>query len=387
MAPALKIAAVFLLTLAVALLPASAFAQGRRSTTASPPALRGNIKHWAVSEYPLPRDREQFGGGEEVDFWIEPPDGEGPNAIVGWWVDGSATVYPLVTIKTRVTVEITESDSRFLVQAARYDATTISADEKPAVDLQSWLREQIKALPKGEREPIGDGAPGPRDYPKELRTELYRLDRLRKGRDTPFDQLEDLGGKLLEKFPGPKERGQVYYWMAHVYAQSGLVRPEKVVEHAKKALELPLEPLQAPRLYVYWGDALRVAGAKEPLATRRKHSAVVYLAGLREVMRYPLPAKAPMLPGIERSSRGDKRSAKESESLQRQVAAREFAEFQGVMVQHRDVLVRQIAELYNRPPIADDELRELAAGVLREAWLVDGFQRALKGAPWESIRR
>lgn len=263
-------------------------------------------------------------------------------------------------------------------------------EDGPAAELRTWLREQIKVLPQGEREPVAETAPAPRDYPMELRAQLRRLDSLRRGRDTPFDQVEELGRELLAKYSDAKARGQVYYWMAHVYAQSGLVRPEKVVEHAKKALEHPLEPLQVPRMYVYWGDALQIALAKEPLATRRKHSAVAYLAGLREVARYPmLPAKAPKLPVIERVRGADKDKPptdKGNGRVQRHVAARELAEFQGAMIQHRDVLVRQIAYLSNRPPVADDELRELAAGVLREAWLLDRFHHALKGGAWEPIR-
>ena len=120
---------------------------------------------------------------------------------------------------------------------------------------------------------------------------------------------------------------------------------------------------------------------------RRKRSAVAYLAGLREVARYPsLPAKAPKLPVIERGGGKDKPSDQQIERMRRSVAARELAEFQGAMIEHRDVLVRQIAYLYNGPPVADDELRELAKGVLREAWLMERFHQALKGGAWEPIR-
>src|SRR5262249_30305591 len=130
------------------------------------------------------------------------------------------------------------------------------------------------------------------DISKELQAELVKLDAMRNGKKTPFADLEERGSALLEKYPGAIERGQIYYTLSHVHAQSGLVHPERVVEYSKKALEQPLEALQVPRMYVYWGDAIRLAKAREgPPAERRKWSAVIYLAGLREVLRHKLPAK------------------------------------------------------------------------------------------------
>src|SRR5207244_796263 len=114
--------------------------------------------------------------------------------------------------------------------------------------------------------------PTARQYAREFLDELYQLDQLRNGLETPFARVEELRRKLLAKYPGSKERGQIYYWLAHVHAQSGIVHPDTVVAYVKKALEHPLEDRQIPELYVYWGDALQVALARQPLAARRKHA-------------------------------------------------------------------------------------------------------------------
>ncbi len=358
-----------------------------------PPPLRGEIKHRAVAEFPLPRDRTVFGIGEEVDYWIDPPDADGPDAVIGWQVEGTATVYPVIGPATMVTVGMMGADSRFTVSAARRDPGRITAAQKPAAvgdsavaDFQSWLREQLAALPKGERAPASGDPPAEPEYPKELRAELRRLDGLRQGRQTPLAEVDELGRKLLETYTGAKERGQIYYQLAHVHAQSGLAHPERVIAYARKALEHPLEPLQVPRMYVYWGDAVHVTRAKEPLVARRKWSAVIYLAGLREMLRFPLPGKAPEVPVMARGlgRDADPRSAEGTRRRLAEIAAaRRKAEFQGAMIQHRNILTGQIAALYHRHPVAPEEMRALAEGVLRDPRSLDRFLRAVKGARWE----
>jgi hypothetical protein len=283
---------------------------------------------------------------------------------------------------------VTREEGKLNVVAARGDFGTPATKQKQAaVDLAKWLRAQIASLPKRQPVPAGDDPPAPTEYPKELRFALALLDGLRKGTKTDFDNVDEVGRTLLKKYPGPKERGQIYYWLAHVHGQSGMIHPERVMEYARKALEQPLEPLQVPRLYVYWGDAIqvKVSRAKVPPAERRKWSAVIYLAGLREVLEYSLPAKAPELPAITRGLLRDPRGGLNEESRRRhaeQWAARRRAEFIRDMVQHRNILVGQLAGLYQQGNVAPDELRQLAAGVLRNLWAEDRLMRALKGAPW-----
>src|SRR5260370_32676865 len=83
------------------------FAQGVSPTSAAkrdnaeaaakpvlPLPLRGTIKHRAVALFPLPRDRTTFGIGEEVKFWLDPPEREGAAAVISWHMHGEGTVYP-----------------------------------------------------------------------------------------------------------------------------------------------------------------------------------------------------------------------------------------------------------------------------------------------------
>ncbi len=168
-----------------------------------------------------------------------------------------------------------------------------------------------------------------------------------------------------------------------MHAQRGLIQPQRVVEYAGKALEHPLEPLQVPRLYAYWGDAEQVIRAREPLTDRRKWSAVLYLAGLRDVLRYPLPDKAPELPAVDAGPLGETNPDQAEETRRRharQVAARQLAEFQAAMIRHRGVLIGQLASLYQHRPAGREEIRELATGVLGNAQAVELLLRALSGA-------
>jgi hypothetical protein len=114
---------------------------------------------------------------------------------------------------------------------------------------------------------------------QDLQAELFALEQLRKGKDTPLDEVDRRGAGLLQKYTDPKDRGRIYYQLAHIHAQSALRRPDQVVQYAEKALECPLEPSQRLRLYVYRGDALQMG--KEPFPKKRKRAVVPYLQGLR----------------------------------------------------------------------------------------------------------
>ena len=286
---------------------------------------------------------------------------------------------------------------KLIVSAWRREGGSLGAGQSLAqgseksseADLKKWVRQQVAALPKRPPGPPEMGTASGVDVPKELRAELAKMDGMRKGAKTALDEVDGLGKKLLETYPDPKEQGQIYYMLAHVHAQSGLVRPEKVVEYARKALDHSLEARQVPRLYVYWGDAVQIAKAREakvPFPQRRKWSAVIYLAGLREVLRHPLPAKASEPPPFDRGLVRDPPPGKEEEGRQhlaKYEAARQLASFQRDMIQHRDVLTRQLADLYlRRSPVDHEELRHLAAGVLRDPRSLDRFMRAVKGATW-----
>ena len=52
-----------------------------------------------------------------------------------------------------------EALSRNWVNAVRRDMGPMPQEQKDKVNLRDWIREQVAGFPKGEREPVGMGAP------------------------------------------------------------------------------------------------------------------------------------------------------------------------------------------------------------------------------------
>jgi hypothetical protein len=208
---------------------------------------------------------------------------------------------------------------------------------------------------------------------QDLQAELYKLDRLRKGKQSPLEVVEQQAAELLKKYTALKDQGQIYYQLAHIYAQSGQIQPQQTIAHAMKALELPLEPVQKLKLYTYWGDALRRVHQKSPIAERRRQAAVPYLEGLREAGRYNLPEKAPELPKPPKTDLKptDPGFIELFRKYQEEVKARELPPFQKDMMKHRDVLIGQLVEMYSKPPFATAELEALARKTLADVGMVE----------------
>lgn len=118
-----------------------------------------------------------------------------------------------------------------------------------------------------------------------LDQQLRHVDLLRAGFDTPFDQVEARCNELLEEYTKPEEQAKIYFILAQVEGQSGMQRPEKLIEYVKKALALPLEPLKEVPLYIYWGAAAHAAGRRvrrQDMAATRRQAAIPYLQGLKK---------------------------------------------------------------------------------------------------------
>jgi len=215
---------------------------------------------------------------------------------------------------------------------------------------------------------------------QDFKSDLHTLATMRKSRGMDLDAVDRRGEKLLEKYPDPKDQGQIYYTLAEVHAQSGMAHPERVAEYAHKALEHPLGPGQKERLYVYWGDALQLANPKEAFPDRRRSAVRPYLEGLKALLEYNLPDEPPELPSVSRFDTG-RSNGPEFEALQRQYnqewAAYEKAKFQREMIMHRNVLIGQVAGLYGRKPYAKDEVERLARDTLGNSALVSKLLAAV----------
>lgn len=350
----------------------------KKNVAVTPLPLHGEVKHRAVSDA-IPKDREDFGIGEEIDFWIDRTDD--PAAVVSWQVLGGGTVYPVVGISTTAKVDLSDKEGQFRVEPTRRDPGKFrNADANPEQSFSvGWLQQQIDALPKTVLKPVDQIPPPEPEFTDELQRDLFhKLDAVRDGPRTEVGRVDELGREMLKKYSAPNERGQVYFFLAQVHAQCGLQDPQRVIEYATKALEHPLEVEQIPRLYVYWGDALQLANVTASLSTRRRTAAIPYLAGLKTVLRFKLPRQAPELPGVnlfDVIGLGKKEAEQEH---QRQLAARKLAEFQSEMIQHREVLAGQLRALYWQEPRDVAELRLLADRVLGNPpaveWLIETAQ-------------
>ena len=372
---------------------------------AHPVALRlGEIQHQAVALLPLPRDREEFGIGEEVDFWIDvEPDQEpavlpaatqrtsllpGDAGEVMWVVD-FATAYPIVGTHTRVTLDVRDKDAqsqigvRVIVPdrlqnsgriAANSSILPIVSSAKPiwpwsrdtghgpfagtVLHLASW--QAAVALSGWLTSDQSDVSPANAAFS----SALNELDDLRHGMQTPSKLVALVGQALLDKYQEPQERGQIHCEVAHVFAQGGMQEPDAVIAHAKAALELPIPDEQRLQMHVYWGDALRLRPSEEEFAARRKAAAEVYLKGLNLLADYKLPERAPE-PANEIAIGGAIDDA-QKERNERIMAARQQVKFTAARVLDRDVVSRQIVDIYSRTPLARDELKELASTHLQD---------------------
>lgn len=210
----------------------------------------------------------------------------------------------------------------------------------------------------------------------DLPAALRALDQLRQGHKTPFAEVDRRADELLRKYPDPKDQGQIYFELVQVYGQSA-GPPQRIIEYAKKALQLPLEPSQRFRLYTYWGDAVLLLKPAEPLADRRRAATVVFLDGLMQLRKFNLPEKPPEIPLVTLYDLDD--GAREAEEqYRRDMAAVEQAHFVRAMIRHRDVLTGQIVWLYARKPFATDELRELATKTTKDPQLVARLVKAVE---------
>lgn len=220
-----------------------------------------------------------------------------------------------------------------------------------------------------------------------LEEELLEIDKLRAGFDTPFDEVEKRCNKLLQKYTKPEEQGRIYYELTKVEGQSGLQRPAKAIEYAKKALELTQDPWKKVRLYGYWGSAIEVAHRgthDEEMAKGRREAVIPYLQGLRQLQQYNLPEVKPPIPMasfITHPGQTDSETYRKLKLKQeKEVAAQKLAKLQRSMIQHRDILTLQVSGMYSRFPWASDEIRKLATRILKDEADVERLMSAVDAA-------
>ena len=220
-----------------------------------------------------------------------------------------------------------------------------------------------------------------------LAAELRALDAMRGGTSTPFDKVDEAGRKLLEKYQKPEEQGQIYFMPLQMHGDSGLQTPNRIISYAQQALKYPLGSRHEIRVYIYWGDTLNVQKTEKPLPEQRKEAAAVYLKGLKLAWMYPeTPPAVPDPPPRYDGPEGPEQSARQK-AWEHYRDLRNKADFIKEVNYHRAIFIRQIADMYHRPPAAAatpaeiDALRKQAAEILQNDAAVARLMVAINPDP------
>lgn len=217
-----------------------------------------------------------------------------------------------------------------------------------------------------------------------LGQQLYALDQMRAGDETPFEQVEQKARKLLTEFPAPEDQALIYFTVEGVYAQTGQLWPEKTAFFAAKAIEAGLDPVRRMQAYVYWGDSIQalhrgVQGAA--LAEARRKVVVPYLLGLRVAVEEGVPDEAPPLPVPRAHLTGGKDAGFSDEEILRarqHAADWERAQHVRNVIRYRDILTSQISSVYSKQPFATDEVEAMAREILKEDHAVARLMATVK---------
>ncbi|NOY42107.1 MAG: hypothetical protein GXP26_09755 [Planctomycetes bacterium] len=195
-----------------------------------------------------------------------------------------------------------------------------------------------------------------------LDEDLRRLRVIRNGKQTDFRAVEVVEKELLKKYTAEDDLGRIYYELSNLYAQSGLVHRDRVVQYADKALRLLKDPRLRLRLYVYGGDSIRNDKAIEDPGKRRKQALEFYLTGLAEIQDLldlqEEPSEVPSVNNIEDLKKLAQAGPEEFDKV-RKARVRNFKRDRLLKEMHiyRDVLIRQSASLYHKfPGDCPDEL-------------------------------
>lgn len=324
----------------------------------------GEIKHEAVEELPLPRDRNDFGIGEQIFFWMERPASKATDrhevghavelaGFVIWTVSDTSTLLPTITrIGDRTIVRLGYDAGEFIVDAVELDPTKSidnhSQNWEPAEPAFGPLSEH-RSHDRGQtlEEDDDEDDRQATDWKRAWNQKRYRLMALQQGRTTPFVDVEGMARELFAEPLSEAEQALVYFHLAEIYAQSGMIHPDRVLEYSRRALARPLTPIQRTTLSIYRGDACLARRTNETFAERRRAAAFEYLCGLGEIARHDLPAAAPERRRIDLLDSGDEEEERaHAKMVKEAVAFNARVKFQATLIQHRMLLGQQLQALY-----------------------------------------
>lgn len=231
------------------------------------------------------------------------------------------------------------------------------------------------------------GASGLARADGDLNEQLGNLDRLRRGSNTPFADVERLGQQVLKDFPAPEDQGRIYYHLCHTHGQADIrvkERGDRVIEYAQKGLACPLDAARRLQLYSYWADAIRARDRGRRLSPEaRKEAATVLLKGLKESLPHNIPDEfpesgvPPLLIGPPPAVPAPEYEAARQKAAQIAVSQKRVRQERELWLR-RKVLLMQIIDVYRQKPHAASELRELATCIVADQATVDRLMSRLK---------
>lgn len=208
-----------------------------------------------------------------------------------------------------------------------------------------------------------------------LEAELRAIDSLRRGLNTPLDEVHSRGKMLLQKYDRPEDQALIFCQLAHTYAQSGMTRPDRVLEFCEEALKLPLPPAKKLLLFIYGGDACQAINRvlkdseKQDFPETRRNATKWYVDGLLDSQKYSLPEVKPsdatrgnleMVIGDADDPEFQRRVKEYNQENADFEERRKKAQQDQQAWEYRRVLYDQIVYLYLRQPTDDAEFHELA---------------------------
>ncbi len=216
-------------------------------------------------------------------------------------------------------------------------------------------------------------------YP--LEQTLARIRSGNMGAGTDRGRLEEECLKLLEEYESRADKGKIYTAIAYIYSSKGyaplaediIQQALKAAEYCEKALQYPLEVIDACRMNIYWADALKIVNydsAGDTFAAARREIVMPYLAGLKLVLANQTATERQPPPPVnlyDHSGSEDDPVYKEMvEKHKAEVAERKRVMLQNRLIRYRSVVTQGIVHLYSRKPYATDELRQFAGKVLKD---------------------
>jgi hypothetical protein len=233
------------------------------------------------------------------------------------------------------------------------------------------------------------GEPPPPNQSSEAVEFINKITQLQFSRARDADaqeKLEKQGQEMLAKYTDPDKQALIHYSLCHAHAQSGVIRPELIIEHGTAALPNLKDEFLRMRTYVYVGDAQQIMYTRlKDFPHGRTLAAAVYLAGLRELLHShdsPMNAPTPHDSNISWPNPSDTNFDERTRAFNKYFGGNTKERKPREWILHRDVLEHQLTDLYQRAPAAFDEFQKLGvkAGLTQAVLddLVDQSTKAYK---------